>query len=91
MEQFRIERDSTNLRKYDITPLCKIQQGWDYIFRIPERTFKDINGHWNDSTNVKITLPNDEDLSSLTLNIKGVDNKYIVDFQNESKSEIKRT
>ena len=72
-------------------PLCKIQQGWDYIFRIPERTFKDINGHWNDSTNVKITLPNDEDLSSLTLNIKGVDNKYIVDFQNESKSEIKRT
>ena len=91
VEQFRIERDSTNLRKYDITPLCKIQQGWDYIFRIPERTFKDINGHWNDSTNVKITLPNDEDLSSLTLNIKGVDNKYIVDFQNESKSEIKRT
>ncbi len=40
---------------------------------------------------MKITLPNDEDLSSLTLNIKGVDNKYIVDFQNESKSEIKRT
>ena len=91
VEEFRIERDSTNLRKYDITPLCKIQQGWDYIFRIPERTFKDINGHWNDSTNVKITLPNDENLSSLTLNIKGVDNKYIVDFQNENKSEIIRT
>ncbi|MBP5217344.1 MAG: Ig-like domain-containing protein [Bacteroidales bacterium] len=91
VEKFKIERDSTNLRKYDITPLCKIQPGWDYIFNIPERTFKDINGYWNDSTKVKISLPKDEDLSSLTLNVKGVRNKYIVDFQKESKSEIIRT
>ena len=91
VEEFKIERDSTNLRKYDITPLCKIQQGWEYIFKIPQRTFKDINGHWNDSTEVKITLPNDEELSSFTLNISGVNNKYIVDFQDERKGDAIRT
>ena len=91
VEKYKIERDSTNLRKYDITPLCKILSGWDYIFKIPQHTFKDINGYWNDSTMVKVTLPQDEDLSSLTLNIHGVKNKYIVDFQNENKSETIRT
>ena len=51
-------------------------------------TFQDINGFWNDSTEVKAALPNDEKLSTLTLNLSGVHNKYIVDLLNEQKSTV---
>lgn len=91
-EKFEIKRDSLNLRKYIITPQVKILDGYEYFFKIPQRSFKDINGYWNDSTEVKVSLPKDDGLSLFTLNLTGVQgNKYIVDFMNEQKSEILRS
>ena len=89
-EMFTIERDSLNLRRYVITPQVKIQEGYDYVFKVPHRVFKDINGHWNDSTDVKVSLPKDEALSSFTLNLTGVNEKYIVQMLDERKSKILR-
>lgn len=92
VEKFSINRDSLNLRKYIITPNVKIQKGYEYIFKVPERSFKDINGFWNDSTEVKVTLPSDDNLSSFTLNVSGVNgNKYIVDLLDEKKSNVLRS
>ncbi len=92
VEKFRIERDSLNLRKYNITPQIKIQTGYEYTFKIPERAFKDINGHWNDSTEVKVALPNDDNLSHFKLTLTGVNgNKYIIDLLDERKSDILRS
>lgn len=91
-EAFTIVRDSLNLRKYIITPGVKIQSGYEYFFKVPQRAFKDINGHWNDSTEVKVTLPNDDNLSLFTLNLTGVNgNKYIVDLLDERKSSVLRS
>ena len=91
-ETFTITRDSLNLRRYVITPGVRIQTGYEYFFKVPQRSFKDINGHWNDSTEVKVTLPNDDNLSLFTLNLTGVNgNKYIVDLLDERKSSVLRS
>jgi hypothetical protein len=50
-----------------------------------------INGYWNDSTEVKVSLPKDETLSQLSLNLSGVGSKYIVDLLNEKRSEVLRS
>ncbi len=90
-EKFTIMRDSLNLRKYDIVPQVKIQSGYEYVFKVPQRTFKDINGFWNDSTEVKVALPKDDELSSFTLNLTGVNgNRYIVDLLDERRSSVLR-
>ena len=89
-EKFTIERDTLNLRRYIITPQIDLQEGYDYVFKVPHRVFRDINGYWNDSTNVKVTLPNDDALSAFTLNLSGVRNKYIVQMLNEGKSRVLR-
>ena len=64
-ETFSYYRDIHDLTLYHIAPKVKFQNGWEYHFKIPQRVFKDINGHWNDSTEVKGSLPTDETLSSL--------------------------
>lgn len=89
-EKFTIVRDSLNLRRYVITPQVKIQQGYEYVFKVPHRIFKDINGNWNDSTQVKVSLPTGDDLSLFTLHLKGVNNKYIIHLMDERKSSILR-
>ncbi len=90
-EKFTVTRDSLNLRKYTFTPQVKIQQGYEYFFKIPERTFKDINGYWNDSTEVKVSLPSDDKLSSFTFKLTGVEgNRYIVEMLDERKATTLR-
>jgi len=90
-EKFSITRDSLNVRKYDIVPHVKIQSGYEYVFKVPQRSFKDINGYWNDSTEVKVSLPKDDALSSFTLNLTGVNgNRYIVDLLDERRSSVLR-
>ena len=88
---FKWERDSLNLRKYTIRPDVKYLPGYEYFLKVPHRRFRDINGYLNDSTEVKVTLPTNEDLSSLTLKCVGVHNKYIIDLFNEKRDKILRT
>ena len=53
--------------------------------------FKDINGFYNDSTEVKVKLPQDDKLSSMSLILTGVNNKYIVDLLNEKRDKVLRS
>jgi hypothetical protein len=89
--KYTVTRDSLNLRKYTIMPTEKLQKGWEYFLKVPHRKFTDINGFYNDSTEVKVTLPSDDKLSSLILNLSGIHNKYIVDLLNEKKDKIIRS
>jgi len=88
--KLKIEQDSLNLRRYILKPEEKLQVGYDYFVKIPHRAFRDINGFRSDSTEVKVTLPTDEKLTNLTLNVRGVDRKYIVDLLDE-RGGVKRT
>ena len=89
--KYTVTQDSLNLRRYTIMPKEKFQSGWEYYLKVPHRKFTDINGFYNDSTEVKVSLPNDDKLSSLSLVLSGVDNKYIVDLLNEKRDKVLRS
>ena len=89
--KFTLEKDSLNLRKYIVRPAEKLIQGYEYYLNIPKHKFMDINGFYNDSLEVKVSLPTDENLSSLTLDLTGVNNKYIVDLLNEKRDNVLRS
>ena len=89
--EYTVVRDSLNLRRYTVMPKEKFQVGYEYFLKVPYRKFRDINGFYNDSTEVKVKLPDDEKLSSITLNMKGVRHKYIVDLLNEKRNTVIRS
>lgn len=89
--KYTIEKDSLNLRKFTIRPNMTLQPGYEYFLKIPHRKFKDINGFYNDSTEVKVSLPNDDKLSTLQLVMGNVNNKYIVDLLNEKRDKVLRS
>ena len=89
-DKISIEQDSLNLRRYILRPKVTLQPGFEYFLKIPHRAFRDINGFWSDSTEVKVTLPTDEALSTLKANMTGVDRKYIVDLLDEKRSKSLR-
>lgn len=90
-EKFTVEQDSLNLRKYTIRPNVKLLPGYEYFLKFPHRKFKDINGFYNDSTEVKVSLPNDDNLSTLNIEMQNVKNKYIVDLLNEKRDKVLRS
>ena len=89
--KFSVERDTLNLRKYVLRPEGKLMGGYEYKLKIPARKFRDINGFYNDSSDVKVSLPKDDKLSSLTLDLTGVRNKYIVELLNEKRDKVLRS
>ena len=90
-EKYTVRQDSLNLRKYIVTPQVKFLPGYEYFLKIPHRKFKDINGFYNDSLEVKVSLPNDDKLSSMNFVLNNVRNKYIVDLLNEKRDQVLRT
>ena len=90
-EKYTIEQDSLNLRKYVLRPNVEMLPGYEYFLKVPHRKFKDINGFYNDSTEVKVTLPNDDKLSTLSLVLSNVENKYIIDLLNEKRDKVMRS
>ena len=88
---YTVTQDSLNLRKYVVRPKDKFLPGYEYYLKIPHRKFKDINGFYNDSTEVKVSLPNDDKLSTMILKVGNVKNKYIVDLLDEKRTNVLRS
>lgn len=84
-------RDSTNLRHFRVMPTEPFLVGYDYYLKIPHRGFRDINGFYNDSTELKVTLPTDEKLSTMSLELSGVHNKYIIELLSEKRDKVIRS
>ena len=90
-EKYTVTQDSLNLRKYIVRPNVEMLPGYEYFLKVPHRKFRDINGFYNDSTEVKVSLPNDDKLSSMSLVLANVNNKYIIDLLNEKKDKVLRS
>lgn len=88
---YTVTQDSLNLRKYVVRPKDKLLPGYEYYLKVPHRKFKDINGYYNDSTEVKVSLPNDDKLSTMTLKMSNVNNKYIIDLLDEKRTNVLRS
>ena len=86
--QFTVEHDSTNLRAYSIKIAEKMQVGYEYILKLPHREFRDMNGFYNDSTECKVSLPKDDNLSQLQFNLQNVRHRYIVDLLTEKMDKV---
>lgn len=89
--EYTVTQDSLNLRKYVIRPTAKLLAGYEYHLKFPHRKFVDINGFYNDSLEVKVSLPTDDKLSSISLDLKEVHNRYIVDLLNEKMTTVLKT
>ena len=87
----KVIRDSTNLRRFQIMPTEPFQVGYDYYLKVPHRKFRDVNGFYNDSTQMKVTLPTDDKLSSITLELSGVYNRYLVELLTEKRDKVIRS
>lgn len=87
---FTVEKDSLNLRRYTIRPKEKLLPSYEYFLKVPHRAFRDINGFYSDSTEVKVSLPSDDKLSTIILDMKGVEGKLIVDLLNEKRDKVLR-
>ena len=88
---FTYERDSTDLRTYYIRPNDKILPGYEYFLKIPQNTLRDITGWQNDSTECRVSLPNDESSSTVHLALQNVGGKVIVDLMEGKSSKASRT
>lgn len=88
---FTYSRDSSNLRRYLLKPEGPMYIGYEYSMKIPEGIFRDINNYKNDSTLVKVTLPGDENLSTLQLMMSNVHHKYIIEMLDERRSTVLRS
>ena len=89
--EYSVTQVSPNLRKYVVRPKAKLLPGYEYFLKVPHRKFKDINGFYNDSTEVKVMLPNDDKLSTMFLNMSNVKNKYIIDLLDEKRTNVLRS
>lgn len=88
---FKVVQDSVNLRQYAVIPDVTYMPGYEYFLKVPHRAFRDINGHYSDSTQIKVSLPSDEKLSSITLSLVDVRHRYIIDLLNEQRSSVIRS
>ena len=89
--KFTVTRDSLNLRRYTLMPVDKLQSGYEYKLKVPYRKFRDVNGFYNDSSEVKVSLPKDDKLSRLDLVLSEVHYNYIVDLLNEKRDRVLRS
>ena len=91
LAEFTVEQDSLNIRRYIIRPKDKLLPGYEYFLKLPWHAFRDINGFYSDSTEMKISLPKDETLSTIYAHMKGVDRKIIVDLLDEKRTKTIRS
>ena len=89
-KQVIFTRDTAEIRRFVIRPDCELQIGYDYKLIIPQGTFVNMYGLPNVREEIKIALPNDENLSSLALNVTGADMRYIVELLDEKMSQTFR-
>lgn len=88
--EFVVTQDTSNINRYILKTKEEYKIGNDYELIIPHANFKDINGFTNDSTNIKISLPTEDNLSSISLIVENVDNRYLIELVNEMRTSVYR-
>ncbi len=86
---FSLVRDSADILTYKILSDEPYKVGNEYKIRIKTAAFIDINSFTNDSTLKTFSLPTDDKLSSITLEISGTEGEeYIVELVNEKRDKV---
>lgn len=88
---FTVERDTSDIKRYILRLTEKLQVGYEYRLRIPDSLFLDIDGIYCDSLVKTFSLPADETLSSLTLEVNNVSDRYMLELVDEKRTNVFRT
>ncbi len=86
--KFTIEADSLDLKHYIFRPAEPLKIGFEYELKIRDSLFMDIDGNYCDSLVKKITLPKDENLSHLSIDVQGVNEFYVVELVDERRKKV---
>ncbi len=86
--KFTVEPDTMDLKHYTLWPTEPLKVGYEYTLIIKDSLFMDVDGNYVDSVAKKITLPKDEELSSLSAEISGVDGSYVVELVDENRKKV---
>ncbi len=89
--QFSVERDTANIRRFILRLNEKLTTGYEYTLRIPDSLFMDIDGIYCDSLVKTFSLPQDESLSSLTIEANNVKERYMIELVDEKRTKVYRT
>lgn len=88
--EIRFTRDPSDIRRFILYPEGKLQPGYTYAVTIPRGTFTNMYGLPSREETLRISLPTGEDLSTLSIQLTGVDNRYIVELTNEKLDRVHR-
>ncbi|HIZ87209.1 MAG TPA: Ig-like domain-containing protein [Candidatus Coprenecus pullistercoris] len=88
---FTVEKDTADIKKFILRLKDKLVPGYEYTLRVPDSLFMDIDGIYCDSLVQKFSLPQDEKLSSLTVDARNVHEKYLVELVDENRTKIYRS
>lgn len=87
--EFHVVKDSLDCLHYTMFSDTPYKVGNDYLLFIPTAAFIDVNNFTNDTTEKKFTLPTNDKLSSITLEIKNIkEGKYLVELVNEKRDKV---
>ena len=87
---FRLEQDTSELRRYIITPDNKLIKGYDYELTVGQGAFVNLDKLPNEAVEVKFKVPQADDLSLLQLVMEDVDGNYIVELTDEKGATVLR-
>ncbi len=87
---FKFEQDPKEIRRFIMYMDREIKDGHEYEFTVPEGSFFNLDNLPNAEVKTKFTLPKSEDASSITLVMKSVDTRYIVELVNKDRKEVFR-
>ena len=88
---FRFAQDSSDIRKFVITPEQALVRGYEYELTIPQGSFINLDKLPNEKNSAKFKVPQAENLSLLELRLTGVEDRYIVELTDEKGSRVLRT
>ena len=91
VRNFSFQQDSVELRSYIITPAEPLLKGYDYELVFPQGTFTNLDKLPNAAATAKFKVPQADDLSTLELDITGVEDRYIIELTDEKGSKVFRT
>ena len=91
VKTFRFEQDTSDIRRYIITPAEALLRGYDYELSIPQGTFVNLENLPNEKASAKFKVPQSETLSQLEVHLTGVEDRYIVELTDEKGSKVIRT
>ena len=87
--KFNVEPDSLSVLRYVIRPVNPLVQGVDYYVKIPHHSFRDMDGYYSDSLDIKFTLPNKETMSSISLDIKNTEGSgYNIELLDKNATNV---